>query len=190
MLLPAGVVALGLAGLPLTGGALAKVAVKPVLGEGVIGAFASLAAAGSTLLMLHFLRRLAAATGSAGTARPGQTWPWLTTALAAIAVPWVLYPLAQSGPRSSALSSGVLWGALWPVLLGGMVAAGLWGSRIRLPQIPAGDVVVPGERATRSMALCTSIIEHVDDRLREWPVACLSLLLVVFLLAAALWASP
>jgi multicomponent Na+:H+ antiporter subunit A len=45
-------------GLPLTGGALTKLAVKETLGNGLIGLLATFAAAGSTLLMLHFLRCL------------------------------------------------------------------------------------------------------------------------------------
>jgi multicomponent Na+:H+ antiporter subunit A len=191
VLLPAGVLALGLAGLPPAGGALAKFAVKPELGEGVVGALASLAAAGSTLLMLHFLHRVARQAPSSSTAtRPGLTWPWLTTAFLSIAVPWILYPMAQSGARSGALSLGALPDALWPVLLGAIVAAGLWRSGIRAPRVPAGDIVVVGDRAARSMVVCAKAIEHVDDLLRDWPVACLSLLLVVFLLAAALWAWP
>jgi multicomponent Na+:H+ antiporter subunit A len=190
VLLPAGIVALSLAGLPLTGGALAKFAVKAELGGGVVGALASLAAAGSALLMLHFLRQLAAAAGSAGAFKPGLTRSWLATALVAVAVPWMLYPLAHSGPRSSTLSPGALWAAAWPVLLGGMTAAGLWRSGIRLPQVPAGDIVVTGERAVWSTAVCGRIIERADKGLREWPIACLSLVLVAFLLAAALWAWP
>ncbi|HEX7199175.1 MAG TPA: proton-conducting transporter membrane subunit, partial [Dongiaceae bacterium] len=52
VLIPAAVLALGLGGLPLSGGALAKLAMKAQFGEGVVGSLATLAAAGSTLLML------------------------------------------------------------------------------------------------------------------------------------------
>ena len=58
MLLPPAVLALGFGGLPLTGGFLAKLTVKDVLGEGTVGLLATLAGAGSTLLMLHFLHCL------------------------------------------------------------------------------------------------------------------------------------
>jgi formate hydrogenlyase subunit 3/multisubunit Na+/H+ antiporter MnhD subunit len=58
---PAAVLALSLGGLPLTGGALAKLAIKAPLGDGVVGSLATVSAAGTTLLMLHFLRRLARA---------------------------------------------------------------------------------------------------------------------------------
>jgi formate hydrogenlyase subunit 3/multisubunit Na+/H+ antiporter MnhD subunit len=190
LLLPAGILALSLAGLPLTGGALAKFAIKSELGEGVVGVLASLAAAGSTVLMLHFLRRLAAAVASAGAVRPRLTWQWLMTALAAVAVPWMFYPLAQSGARSDALRLGALWQASWPALLGAVTAAALWLSGLQLPRIPAGDIAVATKRAAWSIAVCGKIIGQADDRLREWPVACLSLVIIVFLLAAALWARP
>ena len=57
---PTLILALGLGGLPLTGGALAKLAVKPLLGKGLVGMLGNLSAAGTTLLMLHFVRRLRA----------------------------------------------------------------------------------------------------------------------------------
>src|SRR5215470_14672547 len=59
VLIPGAVLALGLGGLPVTGGALTKLAVKTQLGAGLVGTLTTISAAGSTLLMLHFLRRLA-----------------------------------------------------------------------------------------------------------------------------------
>jgi formate hydrogenlyase subunit 3/multisubunit Na+/H+ antiporter MnhD subunit len=55
---PAALVGLGIAGLPLTGGAAAKLALKPLFDTPWLALLAALSAAGSTLLMLHFLRRL------------------------------------------------------------------------------------------------------------------------------------
>jgi formate hydrogenlyase subunit 3/multisubunit Na+/H+ antiporter MnhD subunit len=80
VLFPAAVLALGLAGLPLTGGALAKLAVKGTLGDGVAAMLATLSAAGSALLMLHFLHRLRAIeVRDSKTAEPiGLVLPWLT----------------------------------------------------------------------------------------------------------------
>jgi formate hydrogenlyase subunit 3/multisubunit Na+/H+ antiporter MnhD subunit len=52
VLLPAAVLALSLGGLPLTGGALAKLAVKAPLGNGLVGMLAAISAAGTTLLMV------------------------------------------------------------------------------------------------------------------------------------------
>ena len=70
VLLPAAVLALGFGGLPLTGGYLAKLAVKDPLGGGMVGLLATLAGAGSALLMLHFL-----AASAPLRARPAATAP-------------------------------------------------------------------------------------------------------------------
>ena len=82
VLLPAAVLALGFGGLPLTGGYVTKLAVKAPLGEGVVGLLATVAAAGSTLLMLHYLHRLrlAVTPDLRATSRPpdspGPGWRW------------------------------------------------------------------------------------------------------------------
>ena len=60
-LILAGLMALGLAGLPLTGGYLAKLAVKDAFGSGWPYALATASSAGTALLMTHFLFRLVAA---------------------------------------------------------------------------------------------------------------------------------
>jgi formate hydrogenlyase subunit 3/multisubunit Na+/H+ antiporter MnhD subunit len=188
VLIPAAVLALSLAGLPLTGGALAKLAVKAQLGEGVVGTLTTLSAAGSTLLMLHFLRRLAQTPRHSEAAPPaGFTWPWLIMAFAAVAVPWALYPTAESGTLLEALAPGTLWAALWPVLIGGMLAVGLWRWGHRLPRVPEGDVVVVGEAAIRATVPWGEAIERADSFLRQWAVACLSLLTVAILLGAAMF---
>ena len=59
VLVPGAAIALGLAGLPLTGGALAKLAAKVPFGYGFAGLLATCSAAGTALLMLHFLHRVA-----------------------------------------------------------------------------------------------------------------------------------
>jgi formate hydrogenlyase subunit 3/multisubunit Na+/H+ antiporter MnhD subunit len=182
VLVPAAVLALGLGGLPLTGGYLAKLAVKAPLGDGLFGTLAALAAAGSTLLMLHFIRRLI--DGGARVASPpaGLVWPWLAMALASIAVPWALYPGAD------ALAGKALWTALWPVLLGAALAVALWRWGERLPRLPPGDIVAGGERAVHAAAGWGETIERTDEWLRRWPVASLSLLMTALALGAALLA--
>ena len=67
-------VALGLGGLPLTGGAIAKYAVKAPLGEGWAATVAVVSAAGTTLLMMHFLRRVSL-VGLAGPRRARARGP-------------------------------------------------------------------------------------------------------------------
>jgi formate hydrogenlyase subunit 3/multisubunit Na+/H+ antiporter MnhD subunit len=187
VLIPAAVLALGLGGLPLTGGALAKLAVKAQFGESVVGTLATLSAAGSTLLMLHFLRRLVQTARGAPAATPsGYTWPWLTMAVMAVAVPWALFSATGSGSSFQVLAPAPFWSALWPVLTGGVLALGLWWWTDRLPRVPAGDIVVAGEAAIRSVVPWAEAIERADAYLRRWPVASLLLLTLLIALAAAM----
>ncbi len=186
VLLPAAVLALGLGGLPLTGGALAKLAVKAPLGEGIVGLLATLSSAGTTLLMLHFLRRLVAMPAhDAPRAAERLTLPWLATALASIAVPWTLYLTVMGGTVSEALAPATLWSAAWPVLLGGVLAIGLWRWGGSLPEVPEGDVVVLVAEDAKGLARATgSMLEWMDGALRQWPLAGVSLLAVAVVLAA------
>lgn len=132
MLLPAAVLALSLGGLPLTGGALAKLAVKEPLGNGTASTLATISAAGTTLLMLHFLHRLVlyrlarGASQDARAAAPaGLVLPWLAMAMVSVLAPWLLYP-ATGGNMADALAPAALKEALWPVLAGAVLAPGLW----------------------------------------------------------------
>jgi len=186
VLIPAAVLAFGLGGLPLTGGALAKLAVKTQLGAGLVATLATISAAGSTLLMLHFLRRLAQTAPRASAATPRYTWPWLIMAVMAVAVPWTLFPEVGSGSSFQVLTPRTLWAAFWPVLIGGALALGLSRWEDRLPRVPAGDVIVAGEAAIRAVLPWGEAIERADAFLRRWPVASLMLLSLAIVLAAAM----
>jgi multicomponent Na+:H+ antiporter subunit A len=190
VLIPAAVLAMSLGGLPFTGGMLAKLAVKAQFGEGIVGTLTTLSAIGSTLLMLHFLHRLVQTTRRIpATAAPtGLARPWLIMAFAAVAIPWILYPTAGSGTLLEALAPETLWATLWPVLLGGMLAVGLWRWAPRLPRVPEGDVVVVGEAALRATVPWGEAVERADGYLREWPVASLSLVTLVIILGIAMLA--
>jgi len=101
-------------------------------------------------------------------------------------VPWALYFENRMGTLSEALSPDALWAALWPILLGGVLALAL--RRWTLPSLPEGDIVVVGERAARASLTLGAALERADTVLRQWPVACLSLLLVVIILGTLLLA--
>ena len=139
--------------------------------------------------MLHFLRRLIQTSPRSSEAAPpaGFTWPWLIMAFAAVMVPWMLYPTAESGTLLEALVPGTLWAALWPVLIGGILAVGLWRWEHRLPRVPEGDVVVVGEAALHATVPWGEAIERADSWLRQWAVASLSLLTLVIILGAAMF---
>jgi formate hydrogenlyase subunit 3/multisubunit Na+/H+ antiporter MnhD subunit len=202
---PAALLALAIGGLPLTGGALAKLAVKPPLGNGAIASLATLSAATTTLVLLHALRRMAAGAAAEAAARPpaGLVLPWLTLAVAAVVVPWGLHLGAMGGTLGYALAPAALWGGLWPVLLGGVLALLLW--RMPLPAVPEGDISVPAGRALRAVlriagavplphrlhlrsraASFGGVLATADAALRRWPAAALSLLAVSLLVALAL----
>lgn len=188
-LIPVGILALGLAGLPLTGGALAKLAAKPVLGTGAIGWLGALSAAGTALLMIHFLRRVAAGAAAEPweSAPPGLIWPWRTLFLAALVLPWVLAPAVGLGTWSAVLDEatgwGALWGGLWPILAGALLALALvrWGGR--LPRVPEGDLIAGAQGSVRLAMALGDQAERADRWLRQWPVA--GVLMLALLLA--LW---
>jgi hypothetical protein len=87
-----------------------------------------------------------------------------------------------------ALAPGTLWAALWPILIGAALLAGLWRWRDRLPRVPDGDIVVVGEKAVRATAVWGEAIERADDYLRRWSVASLSLLMLVIIMGVAMLA--
>lgn len=188
VLLPATIVALGIAGLPLSGGALVKSAVKAPLGEGVVGVLAMLSAAASTLLMLHFLRRLRAGVGDNENARPpaGLLMPWLATAFAAIALPWALYSNVTGASLLDTLSAKAVWDSLWPVLAGGILAVALERFKGVLPAIPPGDVLAVEGAVARLASTLSAAIENVDRRLARWPVAGVVFLFFTAMLAGAM----
>ena len=187
-LIVAALLGLSLAGLPLTGGALAKLAVKDLFGDGAAAVAAQLSAAATTALMLVFVMRLARLPqDQRADASPARLWTWLALAAAALLIPWLMYPAL--GSPAEALEPAKLWDAVWPMLVGAALAAGLWAARDRLPRIPAGDIVVAEEAAFRASLPLGAAFERADRDLRQWPAAGLALLIVAVALAAAGWAS-
>lgn len=190
MLLPVAIIAVGLGGLPLTGGALAKFAADELLGDGPASTIATLSAVGTTLLMLQFLRRLAstASQDPQATAAPGLVLPWLATAAVSLVVPWTLYLTVPRGTLPDPLSAAVLWKALWPVLAGAVLAFALWRWGRPLPRIPKGDIVVALDGGMQMVATWGKALGRMDSALRQWPIAGVSLLLVTIALGAAVLA--
>jgi multicomponent Na+:H+ antiporter subunit A len=189
MLIPVAIIAVGLGGLPLTGGGLAKIVVDGPLGDGTASKIATLSAIGTTLLMLQFVRGLAqnASRDPRATAAAGLVWPWLAAAAASLIVPWGLFLAVPTGTLPNPLAPDVLWKALWPVLLGTTLAAALWHWVRRLPRVPEGDIVVATNDGITIALLCGKAIERMDSALRQWPVAGMSLLMLTIALGAAIF---
>ncbi|MBK9116865.1 MAG: NADH/ubiquinone/plastoquinone (complex I) [Betaproteobacteria bacterium] len=186
----AAVLAVGLGGLPPTGGFIAKYAVKGPLGDGWVATAAAVSAVGTTLLMLHFVRRVqtVAATAPDARAAPGLAGPWLAMAAASLVVPWALYAMLPLGTAGDAFAPYALWAGLWPVLIGGALAIALarWGAG--LPRVPDGDVVVVIDGAVRGASAATPRAVAADAVLRRWPAATLLLVGIAAALAAAITA--
>ena len=188
VLIPAALLCLGLGGLPFTGGAIAKYAVKDQLDVGVVGWLAAVSAMGTTLLMLHFLVRLAksGAEDPRTTASAGLTWPWLAMAVAALVLPWLLYPVTGLGSVAAAIAPQSLWAASWPVAIGvGLALTLRWWSD-RLPQIPEGDIAEAIDHGSRAALGLGPRFDRVDAVIRDWPAATLALLLTAIAFAMTL----
>jgi formate hydrogenlyase subunit 3/multisubunit Na+/H+ antiporter MnhD subunit len=183
-LIVAALLGLSLAGLPLTGGSLAKLAVKDLFGDGAAGVVAQLSAAATTALMLLFVTRLARSPqDERAEASFRLRWAWLTVAVASVLVPWLMFPAV--GDPADALALDKLADAIWPMLIGAALAAGLWAAGDRLPRIPAGDIIVAEEAAFHGLAPLGPAFERADRDIRQWPAAGLALLVIVLALAAA-----
>jgi len=140
--------ALLLAGAPLTGGALAKHYLKdlapftPFASPTLVTWLLALASVGTSMLMARFLWQLRHRSGPASPPRAGLLLPWLLALLAALLGPWLL-PVDAAALRTP----GALWSATWPLLAAAILA--LWVSRVfhTLPlAVPSGDILIPLER--------------------------------------------
>lgn len=188
VLLLMAVLALSLGGLPLTSGALAKLATKPMFGSGWLAGATTLAAVGSTLLMLHFLliaRRMVVADGAVPPPI-GQLVSWLVVLAASLIIPWSLYPAVSGETVSSLLQPDALWKVSWPMLLGAVVMLFVLRLPRRLGAIPEGDIVVLAQAGRPLLQGLSNRIGEIDANLRRWPVAGLGLIALAILLGGAL----
>jgi hypothetical protein len=111
--------------LPLTGGALGKLAVKPIIGDGAASLAFAVAAIGSTLLMLHFIRLRQGTRHGLDMAKGNlMNGAWFAAAISAMVLPWVLFAPVTGQHLSSAASLYAVAELAWPVALG---AALWWG---------------------------------------------------------------
>jgi formate hydrogenlyase subunit 3/multisubunit Na+/H+ antiporter MnhD subunit len=177
----AAVLALSLAGLPLTGGALAKLVSKAQFASGWAATLATLSSIATAMLMTHFVTRLAVPPPESAEETPAvlaRFWPAL--ALGALFLPWVF----ASNP-GEAVDLSKIWDGLWPVAVGVGLAAALKQAGWPLPRIPVGDSIVAFEGGFARLLRLGPAFEKADDRLRQWPAAGVSMLLIALVLAFA-----
>jgi len=168
----------------LTGGALAKLAFKAQFASELAAVLATVSSIATALLMTHFL--ICLAIPPPGTARecPASLirfWP--AVALGAILLPWFFYPAV--GDTSNALQFGEFFDGLWPVALGVGLALVLRRIDWPLPHVPAGDSIILEEDAFHGLLNSGPTLETLDARLRQWPAAGVSLLLIILALLTA-----
>jgi multicomponent Na+:H+ antiporter subunit D len=103
--------------------------------------------------------------------------------------PWQAYLPVPDGTAPSTPALEALSASLWPLLGGAAVAILLGRKGDRLVRIPLRQVVAATVGPARRAALALSRpIERIDNMLRQWPAAGLSLLALAVLLGAALLA--
>lgn len=200
----AGIMALSVAGLPLTGGALAKLAAKEGLTE-ILAVTLTLTSITTTLILGWFLIRLADLQKA-----PCHPPRWsallvgiLLLAGAALALPWALWPSEVALPQDYPIRPSNLLGGLWPIM-GGLVLLALI-NRMTLPDFPPGDLLNLTRRRTIPPALQSPFSQkgksdhkqtvlrlllfckRAETRLLRWPVTGSALIGMALVLAAILW---
>ena len=188
-LLPTALIAVGLGGLPLTGGGLAKLVVDGPLGDGTASKIATVSAVGTTVLMLQFLRSLLnhVSHDPEATAATGLVVPWLVVAAGSIIMPWTLYLAIPGGILPDPLALASVWKALWPVLLGAVLTIALWRQARWFGRGGEGEIMMVERRAAKAALACGKAVERIDEALRSWQVAGISLLILVGVLGAAVF---
>lgn len=186
LLWPAAIVALGIAGLPLTGGALAKLAIKDALGSGWPKTLGSLSAVASTVLMLHFLTlaTVVRSRDASAVAPVAIRVAWWAAALASLGLPWLLFPSVR-GSLASALAPSSLVELGWPIIAGVALFAllRLWPNR---PSLPPGDILAVIRRGEPWLARLSNGVAAIEGFLTDWTVAGAVLLLLALALAGAM----
>jgi formate hydrogenlyase subunit 3/multisubunit Na+/H+ antiporter MnhD subunit len=177
VLVPTALLALSVAGLPLSGGAWAKAALKMPVEPGVVAGALSLSATGTALLLGRFwlLMQARADARISPNGRPavGLWLPWALLLLSALAAPWWLVPGHSTLPTAHVLTPASLWAGLWPLLLAGVLAALALRARFKPPAVPEGDLAGPLERAVLALVRAVAMramapAPHHGDRLQAW----------------------
>jgi hydrogenase-4 component B len=160
-----GLIALSVAGLPLTGGALAKLALKaPMdpLHEWLI----TVSALTTALLLTRFLHLLQPRAESHEPSPPLRSILVMMLGLAAITLPWLVF--SQSGLATGyAWQAGNLMNDAWPLALAGLAALAWRRTRLTLPAAPQGDLLVIPEAAARAIAAAARSVTRKTASTRD-----------------------
>jgi hydrogenase-4 component B len=182
----AAAVAASVAGLPLTGGALAKAAVKPGLSDAAEVAV-SLSSIVTSLVLFWFLRRLwlLPALDTPSMRFRARIFPPVLCGVLAFAGPWFFWTGSTGRDAFYPLAAAPMFGALWPVALALPVVLLLL--RQRLPAFPPGDLLLllpawhpaqvglPGKEPRagvfRFVEILPRVVADADLRLIRWSMS-------------------
>lgn len=206
-LVVAAAVALSVAGLPLTGGALAKLGGKDGLPAALALAL-TLSGVTTTLVLGWFLMRLDqhAAKPAAKPAGP-HLWRGVFSGAAllaglALALPWVLWAGAMGLPAGYPVRGPNVLAGLWPVVAGLVAVAVI--KRWPVPACPPGDVLAlfqgvrgwaafrawqGGQPVGRARSIRRPVLRALlhakaaEDHMRRWPRAGVMLIVAALVLA-------
>jgi hypothetical protein len=180
---PAAILGLALAGLPLTGGFLAKAAVKPFIGEGTFALFAALSSVGTAALMLYFVNCLTKIVPQNRRAPTpiGLIAPWFTMIVYAIAIPWILFSTV-AGQEFGGFTLSDLWSAVWPILIGCALAFAWWRRPLDARRPPKVDLAAGWDFVRSAIGDCATLVERAEAILHRWQAAGISLLAITVLL--------
>ncbi len=196
----AAVLGLSVAGLPLTGGALAKLAAKEGVGD-IFALAVTMSSVTTTLVLGWFLICLA---GGGAKTRAAPAWQSLfagvvVLAASALTVPWVLWSGVVALPPDYPLRPANLLDGVWPVLVG--LALLVLIHRAPVAEHPPGDLLLltkgwalrplgysllawRGRRNRPQMLLRLMLrVKHGERWLLHWPVAGSALMGVALVLA-------
>lgn len=201
-------IAASIAGLPGTGGALAKAAIKSSF-EGLLATLITCSSIGTTLILARYLFLASRSENRSDRAsiRAGVLLPLLFCGAAALLLPWLLWNGYDPRPLAYLMKAESIWSGLWPVLVGAAVAVGA-GRLVRTrwpgyPRVPEGDLVIPFERLTERAVLAVrrkhrigpkspgawharrlrSVADSLESLLIRWPVAGAIMLFLLLMIA-------
>lgn len=182
---PCALLALGMAGLPFTGGSLAKIASKNILGSGMASALAGVSAAGTALLMLHFLRQLRCMGQRVEKRKAVELMAaFWALSITGMVVRWAVYVGAGFGQFVDPFAAKTVLLSLVPIAGGCAAFLVFVRFRDRIPAMPAGDLV-NGFGGLRGLADWFGMISaKLDFGFRRWTIAAWILVAAALLIGA------
>lgn len=159
-------VALDLAGAPLSSGALAKLSIKDLIGAGPwsgpqLTGLLSVGAVGSTVLMTHFLVIVAKRVPTRAEPVSFGLWvPWVALVVVALTL---IIALPVDEVLDALADPSHVWAAVWPIVVGIALFAALRPLRAERvgAAVPPGDLFVVYARVFRVVRRLARALGHV-----------------------------